>query len=80
MSHKTSNIGPKTFDCVFIGYATNSAAYRFMRLDDRSVCEYRDAEFFEEIFPMLQQRTNLRIGAAEESITQNEPSHSLRSD
>ncbi|CAN1732005.1 Retrovirus-related Pol polyprotein from transposon TNT 1-94 [Linum perenne] len=25
------------------GYAENSAAYRFMRLSDRSLCEYRDA-------------------------------------
>ncbi|KAL0354512.1 UNVERIFIED_CONTAM: Retrovirus-related Pol polyprotein from transposon TNT 1-94 [Sesamum radiatum] len=27
---RKSNIGPKTFDCVFIGYAQNSAAYRFI--------------------------------------------------
>ncbi|CAN1732006.1 Copia protein [Linum perenne] len=40
---KRDSIGPKTFDAVFVGYAENSAAYRFMRLSDRSLCEYRDA-------------------------------------
>jgi hypothetical protein len=49
---KRPNIGPKTFDAIFIGYASNSAAYRFMCLDDRSICESRDAVFFEHIFPL----------------------------
>nr|GEW89508.1 Ty1-copia retrotransposon protein [Tanacetum cinerariifolium] len=44
------NIGPKTFDRVFIDYAIDSVAYRFMCLDDNSICESRDAEFFEN-FP-----------------------------
>ena len=51
-SFKRENIGPKTFDAVFVGYAENSAAYRFMCLSDRSMCESRDAEFFEHIFPL----------------------------
>lgn len=50
--HKRSNIGPKTYDTVFIGYAHNSAAYRFLSLDDYSISESRDAEFFEHIFPL----------------------------
>ncbi|KAL0423071.1 UNVERIFIED_CONTAM: Retrovirus-related Pol polyprotein from transposon TNT 1-94 [Sesamum radiatum] len=45
-----TNIGTKTFDCAFIGYAQNSAAYRFMSLHDNSIRESRDAEFFELIF------------------------------
>ncbi|CAH9139832.1 unnamed protein product [Cuscuta epithymum] len=49
---KRTNIGPKTFDCVFIGYAQGSAAYRFVSLNDRTICESRDAEFFEHIFPL----------------------------
>ena len=49
---KKTNIGPKTFDCVFIGYAQNSAAYRFMCLNDNSICESRDVEFFELVFPL----------------------------
>ncbi|CAN1139245.1 Retrovirus-related Pol polyprotein from transposon TNT 1-94 [Linum perenne] len=49
---KRDSLGPKTFDAIFIGYADNSAAFRFQRMDDRSICEYRDAKFFEGVFPM----------------------------
>jgi len=48
---KRENIYPKTFDFVFIGYAQNSAAYRFISLNDFSICEFRDAVFFEQVFP-----------------------------
>ena len=37
---------------MFIGYAQNSAAYRFLRLNDNSICESRNAEFFEQEFPL----------------------------
>ena len=49
---KWKNIGLKTFDFVFIGYVQNSAAYRFMSLNDFSICEFRDAKFFEQVFPL----------------------------
>jgi hypothetical protein len=49
---KKSNIGPKTFDCAFIGYAQNSATYRFMCLNVNSICESGDVEFFEHVFPL----------------------------
>jgi len=51
-SYKRTNIGPKTFDAVFIGYAQNSAAYRFMSLNDYVIFEHRDAEFFEHVFSL----------------------------
>jgi transposase InsO family protein len=51
-------IGPKTVDCIFIGYAHNSSAYRFVihRSDvpDMNVgttIESRNAIFFEDIYP-----------------------------
>jgi len=31
---------------MFIGYAQNSAAYRFLCLNDNFICESRNAEFF----------------------------------
>ena len=58
-SHKRTNIGPKTFDVVFIGYAQNSAAYRFLSLSDHSISEYRDAEFFEHVFPLKKKAPNV---------------------
>ena len=55
---KRVKIGPKTIDCVFIGYANNSSAYRFLvyksNIPDIQVntfIESRDATFFEDIFP-----------------------------
>ena len=50
---KRETVGSRTFDCAFIGHANNSSAYHFMRLNDKSICEYRDAEFFENIFPLM---------------------------
>lgn len=49
---KRTSVGSKTYDAVFIGYAHNSAAYRFMSLIDKSISESRDVEFFEHIFPL----------------------------
>ena len=54
-SFQRSKIGPKTVDAVFIGYASNSAAYRLILKDASylgAIRESRDVEFFEHIFPM----------------------------
>ncbi|TYK14234.1 ty1-copia retrotransposon protein [Cucumis melo var. makuwa] len=51
---KKSTVGSKTFDCIFIGYAQNSAAYKFMCLNDKTINESRDAEFFEHVFSLKQ--------------------------
>ncbi|KAK1631860.1 hypothetical protein QYE76_006175 [Lolium multiflorum] len=56
---KKRKLGPKTVDCVFLGYAAHSIAYRFLvvkyGVDDMNVgtiFESRGATFFEDIFPM----------------------------
>ncbi|KAE8670806.1 hypothetical protein F3Y22_tig00112079pilonHSYRG00011 [Hibiscus syriacus] len=56
---KKSTIGLKTVDAVFIGYPTNSVAYRFMLLQDYSICESRDVVFFENNFPLKEPRMNI---------------------
>ncbi|MBE2321234.1 hypothetical protein DVA67_035270, partial [Solirubrobacter sp. CPCC 204708] len=55
---KRVKIGPKTIDCIFIGYAYNSSAYRFLvhkseisDVHENTIIEARDASFFENIFP-----------------------------
>ena len=55
---KKRKLGPKTVDCVFLGYAQNSTAYRFLVVKSDSpdvsvdtIIEYRDASFFEEVYP-----------------------------
>ncbi|KAD6118818.1 hypothetical protein E3N88_10089 [Mikania micrantha] len=57
---KVQRIGPKTVDCVFIGYAHHSSAYRFLVHDSKNpdihkntIMESRNASFFEEVFPCL---------------------------
>lgn len=65
-SFKKNNIGPKTVDAVFIGYASNSAAYRCLTfkpdsLQFDSITESRDVEFFENVFPF---KRNLETGSS----------------
>ena len=55
---KKVRIGPKTIDCIFIGYAHNSAAYRFLvyesnipDIHQNTIMESRNASFFENVFP-----------------------------
>ena len=77
-SHKRSNIGPKTSDVVFIGYAQNSAAYKFMSLSDFSVSEYRDAEFFEHVFPLKRDVRHVVSNIVSESMNLPASSFSIR--
>ena len=55
---KQVTIRPKTVDCIFIGYALNSSAYRFLihrsEVPDMTVgttIESRNAIFFESVYP-----------------------------
>jgi hypothetical protein len=57
--NKKRKLGPKTVDCIFLGYAHHSIAYRFLVVKSKvpdmhvnSLFESRDATFFENIFPM----------------------------
>nr|GEV45803.1 retrotransposon protein, putative, Ty1-copia subclass [Tanacetum cinerariifolium] len=61
---KAQRIGPKYVDCIFIGYAKNSNAYRFIvhesknpNIQKNSVMKSRNASFFEHIFPCLSKET-----------------------
>ena len=56
---KKRKLGPKTVDCVFLGYAQNNTTYRFLVVKSDSpdvsvytIMESRDASFFEEVYPM----------------------------
>ena len=55
---KKVKIGPKIVDCVFIGDAHNSSAYRFLihkseiiDMHANTIIESRNASFFENVFP-----------------------------
>ena len=56
---KKVKIGHKTIDCIFIGYAHNSTAYRFLvhesnilDIHKNTIIESMNASFFEDVFPV----------------------------
>ena len=64
---KKRKLGPKTVDCVFLGYAKRSVGYRFLVVKSEvpdqkvgTIIESRDATFFEDIFPMRDMQSNSR--------------------
>jgi hypothetical protein len=57
--NKKRKLGPKIVDCVFLGYAHHSTAYRFLVIESKihdvhidTFLESRDVTFFENIFSM----------------------------
>ncbi|KAJ9559825.1 hypothetical protein OSB04_004985 [Centaurea solstitialis] len=71
---KAVKIGPKTVDCIFIGYAQNSSAHRFLvhessipDIHKNTIMESRNASFFEDVFPCLNKEdaSALRITPSE---------------
>jgi hypothetical protein len=57
--NKKHKLGPKTVDCVFLGYSFHSTGYRFLIIKSNvpdmyvdTIMESRDATFFENEFPM----------------------------
>jgi hypothetical protein len=57
--NKKCKLGPKTVDCVFLGYAFHIIGYRILTINSRvpdmlvgTIMESRDGTFFEDKFPM----------------------------
>ncbi|KAK2442716.1 putative mitochondrial protein [Trifolium repens] len=48
---KRVKLASRAYECVFIGYAANSKAYRFFDLNAKVIIESVDADFFEDKFP-----------------------------
>src|SRR3954464_9206016 len=69
---KKRKLGPKTVDCVFLGYAKHSVGYRFLVVKSEvhdmrvgTIMESRDATFFEDIFPMRDMQSIPRLESDE---------------
>src|SRR5436190_2279218 len=67
---KKRKLGPKTVDCVFLGYAQWSIAYRFLVVKSEvldmhvdTIMESRDATFFENMFPMKDMHSTIKISS-----------------
>lgn len=61
---KTTRLGPKIIDCVYLGYANNSSAYRFLvikfdvdTISVNSIIKSRDAKVFKLVFPYNKSET-----------------------
>ncbi|GAU50608.1 hypothetical protein TSUD_410180 [Trifolium subterraneum] len=48
---KRVKLASRAYECVFIGYAANSKAYRFYDLNEKVIIESNDANFYENKFP-----------------------------
>ena len=77
---KKMKIGPKMMDCIFIGYALNSNAYRFLvhesenpDIHKNTIMESRNALFFENVFPCKSKNGSSSSKRTYE--TMNEESH-----
>ena len=48
---KRVKLASRAYECVFIGYAVNSKAYRFYDLNAKVTIESNDVDFYESKFP-----------------------------
>ena len=77
---KKEKIKPKTIDCIFIGYANNSSAYRFLVHKSENpdvhvgtIIESRNASFFKLVFPCkITQETSSSKRTYETAIDSNQ--------
>jgi hypothetical protein len=68
--NKKCKLGPRTMNCVFLGYVSCSIPYIFLVVKSKvpdvyvdTIMESRDATFFEHIFPMKDLRSNSRYSS-----------------
>lgn len=80
---KVQKLGPKTVDCVFIGYAQSSSAYRFLVHDSKNpeihkntIMESRNASFFEDVFPCLNKEVESPSLPNNEAVREEEQAQS----
>ncbi|PWA78284.1 hypothetical protein CTI12_AA217490 [Artemisia annua] len=79
---KRTKLGPKTVDCVYLGPAKNSAAYRFLvyksnveDISNNTIIESAEADFFENIFPYKdkeKQISNPRKRVLDDQLSQDQ--------
>ncbi|KAL6350152.1 hypothetical protein AAG906_004091 [Vitis piasezkii] len=82
---KRTKLGPKTIDCVFIGYASNSSVCQFLviksevhDINNNIIMESIDAEFFEEIFPFKERHNEIIKRKIDDSLPKTQ--HEQRDD
>ena len=81
---KKRKLGPKTVDCIFLGYAFHNVGYRFLVVKSGvpvllvgTIMESRDATFFENIFPMRDGTSSSRQESIEKEDSTELIEHSV---
>ncbi|KAJ9557464.1 hypothetical protein OSB04_012078 [Centaurea solstitialis] len=76
---KVQNLGPKTMDCIFIGYAQNSSAHWFLMYESKNpeihkntIMESRNASYFENVFPCLNKEEQVSSSKGKEVVREDE--------
>ena len=77
---KRTKLGPRGIRCAFVGYATNSKAYRLLSLESNVIIESRDVEFFENLTTSEKdsQMSTMENSREESSSKVVEKQHELR--
>ena len=71
---KRSKLASRAYECVFIGYATNSKVYRYYDLKNHVIIESNDVDFFENKFPFKSRNSGgSTSNTVPQSIRPNEP-------
>jgi len=66
---KRVKLASRAYECIFIGYALNSKAYRFYDLKAKVIIESNDADFYETKFPFLSRDNGGNSGGANMNTT-----------
>ncbi|KAK2429298.1 putative mitochondrial protein [Trifolium repens] len=68
---KRVKLASRAYECVFIGYALNSKAYKFFDLNAKIIIESNDAEFYENKFPFKSRNSGGTSGGSSGNTTSN---------
>ena len=61
-----TKLGPRVTKCAFVGYASNSKAYRLLDLESNVIIESREVEFFENLLSDINSQVPTSIGESQE--------------
>lgn len=70
---KRVKLTSRAYECVFIGYALNSKAYRFYDLKSKTIIESNDVDFYENKFPFKSGDSGGNSGGTDNSVLDQPP-------
>ena len=74
-----TKLGPRGIKCAFVGYATNSKAYRLLNLESNTIIESKDVEFFEHLLTS-KNRVQKTFSEVSQDVQEESYSHGIDGD